>query len=45
MKENLGVHEDDRGYPRIDKVNYLPERIELRDKTEKEENSCIGLNF
>jgi hypothetical protein len=30
LKEELGVFEDERGYPRINKINFLPERIELR---------------
>ena len=33
LKESLGVYEDEeRGYPRIAKVNFLPERIELKSK-------------
>jgi len=30
LKEELGIFEDERGYPSIAKFNFLPERIELR---------------
>lgn len=49
MKERLGVHDDDRGYPKIDKVNYLPERIELKNSElttfEEENNEKIYARF
>jgi len=37
LKEELGVFEDERGYPRIAKFNFLPERIELRKNQVEEE--------
>ena len=32
LKEDLGVFEDDRGYPRIAKHNFLPDRIDLKKR-------------
>lgn len=34
LKEELGVFEDERGYPRIAQYNFLPDRIELRKNQE-----------
>jgi len=41
LKEELGVFEDERGYPRVAKFNFLPERIELKKNQVEEEEEAL----
>ena len=41
LKEELGVFEDERGYPRIATHNFLPDRIELKKQEIIEEEELL----
>ena len=45
LKEELGVFEDDRGYSRIAKHNFLPDRVELKKQESLIEEEVLLYEF